>query len=368
MSRNPLVVLGELGQSPWYDYITRELVTGGALERLIREDGLLGMTSNPTIFEKAVAGSSLYDEDIRALSGEGRDAKAVFEALAVADVQAACDLFRPVYDRTGGHDGLVSLEVDPTLAHDSEGTLAEARQLWAAVNRPNAMIKIPGTLAGLPAVTRALAEGINVNVTLLFSVARYRQVIEAFLAGLEQRAAAGGALDRVASVASFFVSRLDGKVDGLLDQIAPHHALRGTAAIANACHAYAAFQQAFAGPRWDALAAKGARVQRPLWASTSTKDPAYPDVYYVEALIGPDTVNTLPPATFDAYRHHGTPAVRIHGGVDRCQAQLTALREAGIDLDEITRALEAEGVASFTTSYQQLIAGIESKAGALMGR
>lgn len=368
MSPNPLVVLGELGQSPWYDYITRELVTGGTLARLIRDDGLLGMTSNPTIFEKAVSGSARYDEDIRALSGAGHDAKAIFEALAVADVQSACDLFRPVYERAGGHDGLVSLEVDPTLAHDSEGTLAEARRLWAAVNRPNAMIKIPGTRAGLPAVTAALAEGINVNVTLLFSVIRYEEVIEAFLAGLERRAAAGAPLDRVASVASFFVSRLDGKVDALLDRIASHHALRGTAAIANACHAYASFQQAFAGPRWDALAARNARVQRPLWASTSTKDPAYPDVFYVEALIGPDTVNTLPPATFDAYRDHGAPAVRIHDGVARCRGQLAGLREAGIDLDAITRDLEAEGVASFAASYHQLLAGIEAKAGKLTGR
>ena len=367
MSDNPLVRLGELGQSPWYDYITRELVTGGDLARLIREDGLLGMTSNPTIFEKAVSGSALYDDDIRRLTGAGLDAKAVFEALAVADVQLACDLFAPVYRQSGGRDGLVSLEVDPTLAHDTEGTVAEAQRLWQAVDRPNAMIKIPGTLAGLPAVTRVLAEGVNVNVTLLFSVRRYEQVIDAFLSGLEARVRNGHAVDRLASVASFFVSRLDGKVDAGLDRTAPGSPLRGTAAIANACQAYATFERAIAGPRWQSLEALGARVQRPLWASTSTKDPAYPDVYYVEALIGRNTVNTLPPATFEAYRDHGHPALRIHEGVAQAPARLAALQAAGIDLDAVTTALETEGVESFAKSYAQLLAGIEAKAGTLKG-
>jgi transaldolase len=368
MSRNPLVVLGELGQSPWYDYITRDLVRGSELARLIRDDGLLGMTSNPTIFEKAVSGSRLYDDDIRRLTLLGLSPKEVFEALAVTDVQSACDAFLPVYQRTEGHDGLVSLEVDPALAHDTEGTIAEARQLWAAVNRPNAMIKIPGTVEGLAAVTRCIAEGLNVNVTLLFSVARYERVIEAFIRGLETRVASHAPIDRIASVASFFVSRLDGKVDPALDARGGAGHLRGTAAIANAGTAYAAFERAFSGARWDALTAKGARVQRPLWASTSTKDPAYPDVYYVEALIGPDTVNTLPPATFDAYRDHGQPAVRIREGMTQAPARLEALREAGIDLDEVTRTLEHEGVASFAASYASLLSGIETKAGALAGR
>lgn len=367
MSRNPLVVLGELGQSPWYDYITRDLVRGGTLARLIAEDGLLGMTSNPTIFEKAVSGSALYDEDIRRGAAEGRSPGEIFEALAVVDVREACDLFRPVYDRTGGVDGLVSLEVSPTLAHDTEGTVREARRLWQAVGRPNAMIKIPGTVAGLPAVTRCLAEGINVNVTLLFSTARYEQVIEAFLAGLEARAAAGKSVAGLASVASFFVSRLDTKVDAWLAAKGGDPALRGRAAIANACVAYAAFERTFTGPRWEVLAAKGARVQRPLWASTSTKDPAYADVYYVEALIAPQTVNTLPPATFDAYRDHGQPAIRIRDGMAHADDQLAALARAGVDLNDVTSTLEVEGVSSFAKSYADLLAGLEAKAGVLAG-
>lgn len=362
---NPLVRLGELGQSPWYDFITRELLASGTLARLIAEDGLLGMTSNPTIFEKAVSGSTDYDDEIRQLAAAGRDPKQIFEALAVADVRAACDAFRGVWERTGGMDGLVSLEVDPTLANDTEGTASEALRLWAALDRPNAMIKIPGTLDGLPAVTRSLAAGVNVNVTLLFSVDRYREVIEAFLAGLEARVASGRPIDRLASVASFFVSRLDGKVDAQLDQASTAPGRRGTAAIANACAAYGAFQEMQAGPRWQALAAQGALIQRPLWASTSTKDPAYPDVYYVEALIGPDTVNTLPPATFDAYRDHGKPAVRLPDGVRRAPDQLAALAAAGIDLEAITATLETEGVASFAASYASLLAGIEAKSAAL---
>ncbi len=366
MSRNPLVVLGELGQSPWYDFITRDLVTSGELDRLIAEDGLLGMTSNPTIFQKAVATSSLYDQDIRNLTGLGLQPREIFESLAVTDVQAACDAFLPVHRQTGGRDGLVSLEVDPTLAHNTAGTITEARRLRDAVNRPNAMIKIPGTAEGLPAITRCLADGININVTLLFSVSRYEEVIEAFLRGLEERVARGQPVQRIASVASFFVSRLDTRIDPVLDAHGLEH-LRGTAAIANACVAYAAFERSVAGPRWQALAAHGARVQRPLWASTSTKDPKYADVYYVEALLAPDTVNTLPPATFEAYRDHGQPAVRIREGMTAAPAQLAALRQAGIDLDEVTKTLEREGVASFAKSYTELLAGIEVKAGALVG-
>jgi transaldolase len=367
MSRNPLVVLGELGQSPWYDFITRDLVSGGELDRLISEDGLLGMTSNPTIFQKAVGSSSLYDQDIRNLTGLGMQPREIFESLAVTDVQAACDAFLPVYQRTDGSDGLVSLEVDPTLARDTAGTITEARRLWGAVNRPNAMIKIPGTVEGLPAITRCLADGINVNVTLLFSVTRYEEVIEAFLRGLEERVARGQPVNRIASVASFFVSRLDAKIDPVLDARGGLDRLRGTAAIANACAAYAAFERSTASPRWRALADRGARVQRPLWASTSTKDPRYPDVYYVEALIAAHTVNTLPPATFDAYKDHGNPVVRIREGVTAAPAQLAALGEAGIDLDEVTRTLEVEGVASFAKSYSELLAVIELKAGALVG-
>jgi transaldolase/transaldolase/glucose-6-phosphate isomerase len=368
MSTNPLVTLGQLGQSPWYDYITRDLVRGGELTRLIREDGLLGMTSNPSIFEKAVSGSRLYDDDIRRLTLLGLSPKEVFEALAVTDVQGACDAFLPVYEGAGGHDGLVSLEVDPTLARDVGATVAEAERLWAAVNRPNLMIKIPGTAEGLPAITSCLARGINVNVTLLFSVTRYEQVIEAFLAGLERRLAGGGSVARLASVASFFVSRVDTKVDPVLDARGGTGHLRGSAAIANACMAYRVFERALAGARWQALAAAGARPQRPLWASTSTKDPAYPDVYYVEALIGPHTVNTLPPATFAAYRDHGQPAVRIREGMAQAPARLAALAAAGIDLDQVTETLEHEGVAAFAASYTSLLSGIEAKAGTLTGR
>ncbi|MEK7381371.1 MAG: transaldolase [Gemmatimonadota bacterium] len=365
---NPLVQLGHLGQSPWFDYITRDLVTSGELQRLIAEDGLRGMTSNPTIFEKAIAGSALYDNDIRRMAEAGLQPKAIFERLAVADVRAACDAFAEVHRASAGLDGLVSLEVDPTLAHDTGGTTTEARRLWAEVNRPNAMIKIPGTVAGLPAIACCLSEGINVNVTLLFSVARYRQVIAAFLDGLEARLASGGSVRGLASVASFFVSRLDGKVDGQLDKAGADKALRGTAAIANACQAYAGFQEMVGSARWQRLAEAGALVQRPLWASTSTKDPAYPDGYYVEALIGQHTVNTLPPATFEAYRDHGAPELRIQEGVARADGQLGALRQAGIDLAAITAQLEAEGVSSFAASYTSLLAGIESKLGALTAR
>ena len=365
---NPLVELGNLGQSPWYDFITRDLVTTGQLKRLIEEDGLRGMTSNPSIFQKAIAGSDLYDDDIARLASEGKKAKEIFEGLAVADVQAACETFRGVHEASGHRDGFVSLEVDPGLARDTAGTVAEARRLWAAVNRPNAMIKIPGTIEGLPAVTTCLSDGINVNVTLLFSVARYERVIEAFMLGLESRASQGLPLGGLASVASFFVSRLDGKVDAILDAHEADSPLRGTAAIANACRAYATFQRAFAEPRWPPLAARGGSVQRPLWASTSTKDPAFPDVYYVEALIGPDTVNTLPPATFDAYRDHGIPRIRINEGITGATDTLAAIADAGVDLDALTAELEDEGVKSFADSYRALLAGIEAKAGTLVGQ
>ena len=363
---NPLVLLGQLGQSPWYDFITRELVRSGELARLIGEDGLLGMTSNPTIFEKAVAGSSDYDADIQRLTQAGKSAAEVFEVLAVADVQAACDLFRPVWDARKNGDGTVSLEVSPTLAHDATGTITEAQRLWDRVGRPNVMIKIPGTKAGLPAITECLARGINVNVTLLFSVDRHREVIEAFLEGLERRVASGEAIDRLCSVASFFVSRVDGRIDPMLDALGGGGAdLRGTVAIANAAAAYGAFEAAFRGPRWDRLAAKGAQVQRPLWASTSTKDPKYPDTYYVEALAAPHTVNTLPPDTFTAYRDHGHPVARIGAHVHGAEALLALLAPLGIDLAEVTAFLEKDGVEKFAASYQSLLARIAAKAGAL---
>lgn len=365
MSGNPLVQLGALGQSPWYDFITRDFVASGELARLIEDDGLRGLTSNPTIFEKAVASSDDYDDDIRQLAAGERSPAEIFEAIAVADVQAACDAFRSVYDATGGSDGFVSLEVSPELAHDADGTVLEAARLWSAIGRPNAMIKIPGTAQGLRAIERAIGAGINVNVTLLFQVARYEEVIEAYLRGLEQRAEDGQPVDRVASVASFFVSRVDTRVDPQVEKSDP--GLLHQAAIANAWAAYAAFQRAVRAPRWEALAARGARVQRPLWASTSTKDPRLPDTFYADALVAPHTVNTLPPDTFAAFRDHGTVADRSEAGMQEAGSTLRQLAEAGIDLDAITDDLEQEGVEKFAASYRSLLAGIEAKAGALTG-
>jgi transaldolase len=364
---NPLVRLGELGQSPWYDYITRDLMTSGELARLIADDGLRGMTSNPTIFETAIAASRLYDAEIRGLADTGRSAQEIFEHLAVADVQAACDAFAGVHHATGGSDGLVSLEVSPALARDTDATIHEAERLWRLLDRTNAMIKIPGTREGLPAITHGIAAGVSVNVTLLFSVERYAEVIEAFLEGLERRVEAGLPLRTIASVASFFVSRVDAKVDPLLDRLGDPEALRGRIAIANACAAYRLFEWSLGTPRWDRLAKAGARPQRPLWASTSTKDPRYSDVRYVEALVAPRTVNTLPPETFAAYREHGSPVVRIQDGVAAAPGQLRALAELGIDLGAITQALETEGVAKFAASYSALLAGIEAKAAVLAG-
>jgi transaldolase len=363
---NPLLRLGELGQSVWYDYITRDLLASGELARLIAGDGLRGMTSNPTIFDKAISGSRLYDDDIRRLADKGKAAGEIFEALAVADVQAACDAFLPLYHRYAGGDGLVSLEVSPTLAHDAEATVHEAERLWTALNRPNAMIKIPGTRAGLSAITRCIGAGINVNVTLLFSVERYAEVIEAFLAGMEQRLERKLPIGSVVSVASFFVSRVDGKIDPILDRTAGGAPLRGKAAIANAGMAYRLFEETLRQPRWRRLAQAGAQPQRPLWASTSTKDPQYPDTYYVEALVAPQTVNTLPPETLQAYRDHGNPEARIHESMAAAPAQLAALARVGIDLAEVTQELEIEGVEKFAASHRSLLAAIDAKIGQLV--
>jgi transaldolase len=363
---NPLLRLGELGQSVWYDYITRDLLVSGGLARLIAADGISGMTSNPTIFDKAVAGSRLYDEDIRMLADKASSAGEIFETLAIADVKSACDAFLHLYERSGTKDGLVSLEVSPALAHDTEGTIQEAARLWRALGRPNAMIKIPGTRAGLPAITHCIAAGINVNVTLLFAVERYAEVIDAFLNGLEQRLERKLPIGSISSVASFFVSRVDGKIDPLLDRSSNAASLRGSAAIANASLAYGLFAETLEQPRWQALARAGAQSQRPLWASTSTKDPQYPDTYYVEALIAPDTVNTLPPETLEAYRDHGNPVVRIQEGVNSAPADLEALARAGVDLSRITRELEDEGVEKFAASYRSLLAAIDAKIGQLV--
>ena len=365
---NPLVELGRLGQSPWLDYITRDLLTSGRLAHLIRDDGLLGMTSNPTIFEKAITGSEDYDEEVGRLLGDGHDPAQIFEAIAVADVRSACDIFRNRFDELEGNDGLVSIEVSPDVANDSTTTRSQAERLWRAVDRPNVMVKIPGTEAGLAAISDSLGAGININVTLLFSVERYRQVIDAFMTGLERRVTAGQPIDRLASVASFFVSRVDGKVDPLLDKQRAADPLRGTIAIANAAIAYQTFEQSLETARWKKLASKGARPQRPLWASTSTKDPSYSDIHYVEPLIARQTVNTLPPETMDAYRDHGRPVVRIHETIAKAPARLDELSQRGIDLDRITHELEVEGVEKFAVSYRGVLASIEKKAGELQRR
>lgn len=355
--------LNRLGQSIWYDNIRRALLDNGEMQALI-EAGVTGVTSNPTIFEKAIVGSSDYDTELRQLIAAGMPVGAIYEKLAIADIQRTADLLRPVYERTGGADGYVSLEVSPTLAHDTEGTIAEARRLFAALERPNVMIKIPATPAGIPAITSAIASGINVNVTLIFSLAQYEAVANAYIAGLEQRAAAGGDVAKIASVASFFVSRVDTKVDKALEQRG-NTDLLGTIAIANAKLAYARFKEIFSGARWETLAARGARVQRPLWASTGTKNPRYPDTLYVDGLSGPDTVNTVPPATLQALLDHATVAATLESGVDEARARIARLAELGIDFDTITAELLDEGVASFAKSFEDLMEGIAAKCGSL---
>ncbi|QIT56459.1 transaldolase [Aquisalimonas sp. 2447] len=365
MSTNPLKALGQLGQSVWYDNIHRDMLDGGELARLVTDDDLRGVTSNPTIFDKAISGGDTYDNAIAAALRENAELSSaeLFNHLAVADIRDAADVLDPVYQRTGGEDGMVSMEVSPALAHDTDGTIAEARRLWAWMDRPNVMVKVPATAEGVPAIETLIADGINVNVTLLFSLRRYAEVVDAYLAGLQQRARRGEAVDHVRSVASFFVSRVDSAIDPRLDgELAT---LRGTAAIANAQCAYRHFEEVFDGGRFDDLRALGAREQRLLWASTGTKNPDYSDVMYVEALIGDRTVNTLPPATYDAYRDHGDPKPRIHDGMDTAAATLSRLEQAGIDLAEVTATLERDGVQAFLDSYNNLLRSLDDKASAL---
>ena len=363
MSSNPLKQLAELGQSIWLDYIRRDLISSGGLRRLIEEDGLRGMTSNPSIFEKAIADSHDYDEDIRAMALDGKGVEAIYETLSQRDVQSAADEFRPLYEKTGGADGFVSLEVNPHLAHDTRGTVEEGRRLWAALNRPNVLIKVPATADGLPAIQQLIGEGISVNVTLLFGLPRYRQVVEAYLAGVEARAAQGKPVKHLASVASFFVSRIDALVDPLLEKIMARggkeadlaKAARGQTAIASAKMAYRIYQEIFGSDRFKKLAAQGARAQRLLWASTSTKNPDYSDVKYVEALIGPDTVDTAPLETLDAYRDHGEPKARLEQDVEEARRLLARLPELGIGIDDVTRQLEDEGVEKFNKPFDKLM-------------
>lgn len=371
MSTNPLRELNSLGQSVWFDYIRRGQLTSGHLQQLIDEDGVSGVTSNPSIFEKAIAGSSDYDEAIRKLVREGEDAAAIFESLAVDDIRAAADLFRPIYQATEGRDGFVSIEVSPTLAHDAEGTITEARRLHKAVNRPNVLVKVPGTVEGLAAIEQLLAEGININITLLFAIERYEQVANAYLSALERLAPEGLPLDRVASVASFFVSRIDTLADQQLEARLSEAKsakekqkladLLGKTANANAKLAYAKFKEIFSSSRFLRLAEKEARVQRMLWASTSTKNPKYPDTLYVDDLIGSDTINTMPAPTLEAYRDHGKPRRTIEEGLDEARTVMKQLAEVGIDLAAITRKLEEQGVEAFAKDYRKLLDAIAEK-------
>jgi transaldolase len=373
MPENRLQRLHDAGQSIWLDFIDRSILRNGDLARRIQEDALTGMTSNPTIFEKALAEGHAYDDQLAAAPA-GRTAMELFELVETSDVRDACDIFKPVYERTGGADGFVSIEVSPGSANDARQTVSEAERLWAMVDRPNVMIKVPGTAEGALAVRELTGAGMNVNITLLFSIEAHRRVIEAYLTGLEDRVRAGKPIDRIASVASFFVSRVDTEIDKRLDTLAaaatgPERdrilALRGKAAVANAQLAYKLFREEFSSPRWEPLKAKGARLQRPLWASTSSKNPAYRDVLYVEQLIGPDTVNTMPPATIDAFRDHGEVARTVDASFSAAERTISDLRAVGVDLDEVTDKLLRDGLASFQKSFDSLIAGLEKKSAAL---
>ncbi len=363
MKNNSLKQLETFGQSIWLDYIRRDLILSGELRRLIEEDGLQGMTSNPSIFEKAIVESHHYDDDIRSMIIAGKNAQAIYEALSQHDIQDAADEFRALYEKTDGRNGYVSMEVNPHLAHDTKTTIREARRLWKALNRPNIFIKIPATVEGIPAIQQLISEGINVNVTLLFGLPRYRQVTEAYLGGLEARLSRGQSLHRVVSVASFFLSRIDTLVDTLLDNSISHGGenatlakmTRGQAAIASAKMAYQIYKEIFNGDRFMKLAAQGAQVQRLLWASTSTKNPDYSDVKYIEALIGPDTINTFPVETLTAYREHGEPNATLEKNVTEALRILKHLPLLGINIDQLTQQLEDEGIEKFKAPFDQLL-------------
>jgi transaldolase len=369
---NPLKGLLAYGQSPWMDYIRRDLLTGGGLKKYIAEDGLRGMTSNPTIFEKAINGSTLYNDILNSPEAKSLNAKQLFEKLAIRDVQDACDIFRPVYDESKHRDGYVSLEVSPLLANDTNGTMEEARRLWKAVNRPNVMIKVPATPEGVPAIRQLLEDGLNINITLLFAQSAYEKVAEAFVAALEARAAKGQPINHIASVASFFVSRIDTLIDSKIDALLKTaggdtkvllESLHGTIAIANAKLTYKKYQELFGGPRWKALAAKGAQTQRLLWASTSTKNPKYRDVLYVEELIGADTVDTIPPATFDAFRDHGKLRPSLTEDVAGAARHMENLAKAGISMKEVTEQLVKDGVRLFAEAFKTLLDATGKSAG-----
>jgi transaldolase len=371
-SNNPLRQLEHFGQSIWLDYIQRHLLFSPEFRQLIEEDGLKGMTSNPTIFEKAIAGSSDYDDQLAELVRLQKNVDEIYEALTTDDIKRAADALRPLYDATGGGHGFVSYEVSPRLANDTDGTLAAARRYFELIDRPNLMVKVPATPAGLPAIEQLISEGHNINITLMFSVKHYEAVAEAYIRGLERRAQAGLPLARVASVASVFVSRVETLADKRLEdklKARPDEAfaaLRGTAAVANAKLIYQRFKEIFDSDRFKRLQAKGARVQRPLWASTGTKNPAYSDIKYVQELIGPDTVNTMPPSTMDAFRDHGQPRATLEQGLSEAVETVRRFNEAGIDLNAIGEELQQEGVELFDKSFADLLATIQSRRAALM--
>jgi transaldolase len=356
--KSPIARLHDYGQSPWYDNLRRGLIEGGELARMVAQDGIRGVTSNPTIFEKAVAGEE-YDAPVAELARQGLSTDDIGWALTAADVGAALEVLRPVFDQTGGADGFVSFEVSPELAKDTEGTVTQARQLHERLDRPNLMVKIPATAEGVPAIETMIAEGRNINVTLIFSLDRYAEVIEAYLRGLERYAESGGDLSRVNSVASFFVSRVDTEADRRLPQGNP---LRGKVAVANAKLAYRLFQERFSGERWERLAARGAKPQRPLWASTSTKNSEYSDTLYVDELVGRDTVNTLAPASMEALRDHGNPQPdTVEHNVEEAEAVIAGLADAGVEYDDLTATLEHDGVGSFARSYRDFLAALDKR-------
>jgi transaldolase len=357
----PLQRLSALGQSVWVDFLSRDSIRGGHLQELLDDHSVVGATSNPTIFQKAMTAGSAYDEQLHELAAQGSDVAETFWALAERDIKDACDLFRPVWEGSGRRDGYVSLEVDPRLAYDTLETYREAIRLHSTLDRPNLMVKIPATKPGLAAVEDVIAKGHSINVTLIFSLRRYAEVAESYLRGIERLVAEGGDPSRVASVASFFVSRIDTEADRRLDEIGGHDELKGSLAIANAKLAYRHYREAFAGPRWEFLAGKGATPQRVLWASTSTKNPAYRDTMYVEELIGPDTVNTMPEETIKAYQGHGSPQVRLESDLEGARRLFDELERAGVDYADLTDTLEREGVEKFAESFDQLLEALSAK-------
>lgn len=359
--QSPLHRLSALGQSVWVDFISRELIHGGGLQSLIDDDAVVGATSNPTIFQKAMTSGDAYDEQLYELAARGADVEEAFWALADQDIKDACEVFRPIWERTSARDGYVSLEVDPRLAYDTLGTFREAMRLHEAVDRRNLLVKIPATKPGLAAIEDCVAKGRSINITLIFSLRRYAEVAESYTRGIERLIAEGGDPRAVASVASFFVSRIDTEADRRLDEIGGHEQLKGKLAIANAKLAYQHYKETFAGPRWEFLAAKGASPQRVLWASTSTKNPAYPDTMYAEELIGADTINTMPEETLRAYQDHGDPQPRLDSGVDEARRIFEELRAAGVDYDDVTDTLEREGVEKFANSFTELLTALHAK-------